>query len=519
MGAEQRREGDKIRVLSDEKNRIINLFEMSLPIPAPDISDYPARCLQINVDWYPIIAGWLSHLAEIYSWSDASDENYNAIQQVLKLLEGEHCMRFQLRQNPDNSCLIEQSIDGGLSWSDAFDLSLCSSIVDGSNPQTILNNFYTTTYNTYQNYVYQNYVSNYINSVTDIAPELGYGDADDEYRDDALCYALGKFVDSVCNQANEYFNSVNDTANDLRVALALAAAVVGIIALGASGVGTPAAVILAADATMWAAGIGLGSALGGVLFDHWSETNQSAYNDDQAKQDIVCCLYNNLAGIDFDQDDFIAAFNCTGLSTNATAIYDAAAILAQENATYASMVSNMSYGLAAAKAGLLPECLCQTWCYVLTGSDFVAVETNGYTLAVASGSDWTYSDWIDTSNRYRRSVQIELASPLNTTITSVEINYSLTKGNYQTPAIDVGIGFKLTSSGMWDEMLNQNDVVEGALQTQVFTNDYLVAGETFQVTCVSGSVVGSSSGWSGTVTIHSVKVYGIGSNPFGTDNC
>lgn len=376
-----------LETLEDVKRKFSTLPMNRWSWPTENIRDEPTRCMRINLEWWPLVAGWLSLLAQPRVWSDVLTADAHPVLQIIELMIGEDCMNFQLRQDPANECLIEQTVDGGETWLPAFDLSLCMSIVDGSSGGTSINNFYTSAFNSFVENVYNNYVENYVDSITDIVPELGYGDADDEFRDDALCYALSKFIDAICEQAIGYFDALDDTANDLRTNLALAGAIIGIVALAATGVGTPAAVLLASQAAMWAASIGVATFLGVALFDHFTETNRAAYDDLAARDIVVCCLLDDLSGADVDRDDFEDAFACAGLATNPQAIHDAAEILATEDATYAAFVENMRIGFNSAKLGLLPGCPCdEDWCYRY---DF---EASTYEWTLTEYFEWPYEE-------------------------------------------------------------------------------------------------------------------------------
>lgn len=387
---------DRHETLHDDKMRVLDLVAAEFD-PPDDIGifDDPLRCYKINKKWAKFLTGMVLWLAESPVWKNAQDEGYSAIDEFSKFLEGDDCMLFSLRQKPEDDCILQQTLDGGATWTDVFDFSLCLAIAPNADGSVTVNNFYTNTFQTFQENVYNDFVTNYVSSITDIHPELGYGDSDDEFRDDALCYALDALIDSVCLAANEFFDQQAETGNDLKTSLALAGAIIGIIALAATGVGTPAAAVLATQAALWAAGIGIGAALGGILYDHYIDTNQAAYNDNDAKLEVLCCLYDNLAGANVDQADLIAAFTCAGLSENAQAIHDAAAILVQEDATYAAFAQNMSIGFNSAKLGLLPVCPCEDTLWVVEFDFAVAnggfVQQEGGDRGIYSAGSWTSS--------------------------------------------------------------------------------------------------------------------------------
>lgn len=116
---------DRILVMDDEKKRALDLYTARLIPPDVGIFDEPTRCYQINKEWAKIVMGLVSWLTEIAPWRDATDESYPAIDEISKFLVGDNCMEFELRQSPTDDCLLEQTTDGGTTWTTAFDFSLC----------------------------------------------------------------------------------------------------------------------------------------------------------------------------------------------------------------------------------------------------------------------------------------------------------------------------------------------------------------------------------------------------------
>jgi len=80
--------------------------------------------------------GALQTLAEWWHWENdytPGDTRQTQVARYWKALIQEHlqmgtCDNFQLRQNPLNVCQLEQSFDGGETWSTAYDYSLCAPI-------------------------------------------------------------------------------------------------------------------------------------------------------------------------------------------------------------------------------------------------------------------------------------------------------------------------------------------------------------------------------------------------------
>lgn len=348
------------------ENKIVPKFdEIARVAPIADIFDDPIRCYRINEEWAGYVMGWVAWLARPSAWVGADNELSREVQSILKFKIGDNCPMYQLRQNPTDPCQLQQSLDEGETWQTIFDYSLCLSIVDGQSQisQDIYNNTvnqsFNESFNQYVTNIYEYYENNYINTVGDVAPELVYGDGDDSFRDDGLCYAIQELVDETCEAAFAFFDNLDETVNDLRLQLALGAAVLGILALAASGIGTPAAVALAGQMSLVAAGVGLGSAIATDLYNHFSATNRSAYEDVQAREDVVCCIYNQLAGANVDKDDFINVSTCGTLTTNGDAIFEAVSKMFFNDAGYASFTERNRIGFNSAKAGLLPACPCQ----------------------------------------------------------------------------------------------------------------------------------------------------------------
>lgn len=94
-------------------------------IPETDIFDEPTRCYKINLEWSPIVMGMVSLLTEVGAWKEAQDETYPPILMVRRFLQGVTCMTYNLRQSPTDDCILQESTDGGDTWTDVFDFSLC----------------------------------------------------------------------------------------------------------------------------------------------------------------------------------------------------------------------------------------------------------------------------------------------------------------------------------------------------------------------------------------------------------
>lgn len=82
----------RIRTILDERQIVLRPSETKLTLPVSDIHTGELRCIKYSLEWSPIIEGWLSHLANVSAWSEAQEDDYSGIQQILKMLKGESCV-------------------------------------------------------------------------------------------------------------------------------------------------------------------------------------------------------------------------------------------------------------------------------------------------------------------------------------------------------------------------------------------------------------------------------------------
>lgn len=82
------RKYDRRATLEDEKNRILDLRDFHQTPPDVGIYDEPVRYFKANKQWCAFIFGLLSWMQHEAFWTDAEDESYHAIQQILIFEEG-----------------------------------------------------------------------------------------------------------------------------------------------------------------------------------------------------------------------------------------------------------------------------------------------------------------------------------------------------------------------------------------------------------------------------------------------
>lgn len=335
-----------------------------LPRPTPGIFDSPYVCLRINILWLPHIMGVLDLLTAWDAWTGAND-GLSARDEIEKLLaamrDGGACLEFgeslMLRQNPTNLCLLEQSVDGGDTWTLAFDFSKCG-VIKAAQINYAFNNFNAG--NTYTQNVWNHYQTNYDGTLGSIAPELPYGTTpEDAARDAALCAALVRLIDIVCEVSITFYREQDEAQAEVNVGTAIAAAVLTLIALAAA---VPTAggslVALGGVAGLWGAGIGIGAAVGNALFDRWQNYQIDQFEDESAKDDVVCFLYDYLKGTDVTQTQFAAALDGHGLTGNAGAIADVTTEIIALEQNYAAFVEEWERSFSQTRLGIDLGCPC-----------------------------------------------------------------------------------------------------------------------------------------------------------------
>jgi len=359
-------------ILSAEITRkgIYELGKVDRVPPSVGIFDAPTRCFIVNQEWWSHIAGMVHLLADVVSWKDATDEDYFAIREILRFMQGMECMDFSLRQNPADSCILQQTTDGGETWTDVFDFSLCATIQDKTY-QVQIQNSVTYVQPTFQE-IYNSYTTNYAGTPESVHPNLDDPTGDSAAHRAAYCNALWTLVNTACDTAISFYNeTVNATQSEINLYLGITGFILTAIALAAA-VPTAGASLagLAAVSGLWAAGIGLGATLGNALVDFWQQHTIDQFQDEQAKEDVVCYLFDALPPGDNTLEAMRSAVSgvITG-DPNGQAILDFLEILLEHDSTYAAFLEKWSNNKEYAEAGIELYCPCLTG-YILWEWDF-----------------------------------------------------------------------------------------------------------------------------------------------------
>lgn len=452
-------------------------------------------CVQFRIpnaaEYVQAVKGHIYELAKWWSWErsfQTGDTRATEAATIFRtyILEtltfSEECgeMSFLLRQSAENPCILEQSVDGGLNWTFAFDYSLCGA----------------------DNVSYEEYQQR---QDTENARRLSlYDGTPDSIHEDTpttTFEAGGGGMTALCAAIDAYVRrQIHDTQWRYRVAAGLAAAGVGLLAMtGILGVVVGGVVAFI-----------VGLALADV---------ENAANDENAIKEVVCALKDEFDGLAVTEANFVAAI--TALSS---AVHNEQTIIAilQGNmgatVNYLMFLEMLGEAQGAAIAGVV-SCPCDdTWCYTFnfetSGIEDWVDNNLGYTMNYVPALGIQHRDCVDTLSNpdigYRGvSIRLDHASR---TLTRLSITYDVTKGSFDqnTPTLQVRVGGVVVIQ------------VQNTAETNgQHTREWIGSLASDNVTVFDRASRDSSApySYSGAVVIRSVTLEGVGINPFGEDNC
>lgn len=325
------------------------------PIAPPEtgIFDAPTVSICVNIQWVGHLEGVIDRLLWRDAWQGSFEVQEWAIAQIRKLLIqfmqrnpcGDEDMPFKLRQNPGNPCQLQQSLDGGVTWSLAFDYSLCrpatSPLLEFNFEQQInqlFDQWQQTTSNT---------------EINPSAPEETFTSStgEDENRLNArrlaLCYATRLYIDGYCEAIKQINESAATWSNLTALALGVGAAVITILSSGAT-----LPLWLALSAGM----IQLGTEAYTFLTD-------SVLDDEIAREAVACLMYNTLKDLAPTAENFATAVDSGTLTGNAELIRSTLAVDISNEAglenQFNAFINLLGDSLRPAELGLIDDCPCE----------------------------------------------------------------------------------------------------------------------------------------------------------------
>lgn len=461
--------------------------------PLAGVFDPPTFSICVNAEWLSHLDGVIERLAWRDAWLGVPEDQQRAVDETVKLLGalagaiscGEETSMFQLRQNPTNPCILEQSTDGGLSWSPAFDYSLCrsSSGLDISLGLTIVNND-TTIYN---------------DNPAVFEPELS--DADD-FTNTAICYALEVVIRSALSGILSRLESENNQAIILQSVFS-AIAVVGAFTFGPIGAGIATAI-----------GVSIGLIASSIMDELEESEVEEALNSNVAISELVCCAYETLFGFRPTPalfDDVLDG--CTELGPVASNVAPALAEVFDYFDTFVQFLRVAGQAYTYAENGLLGNS-CDNcgdeWCYQwLNGEGF----SPAWTINEWNGGLAVYDPVNDRINGFKPDianfgafVDIEIAVNAIVTYIDLDIQWSSTR-NSPSDFVELSVNGAVVDSAS----------ISGTATTQV--NHFVPEGFFCTSVRFRGFAAVNNAGDAGFMRVNQMFMQGFGENAFGADNC
>jgi len=408
------------------------------------------------------------------------------------------CTMLRLRQDPNNSCVLQVSYDGGETWQTAFNYSLCDL---GGSTVEIAQQYYEGSV------FVGDSMTLYDGDITNNYPQWEYGDLNDADRDAVICWACKLWVGWCCDTAIKIKTDENSDTEDLVWIAAAVTFAAGSVLLYLTGAGVFAAAMSYA---------GLGMELAPVIaavIDLFLTPDIAAFQDQEARDRVACRLYLALAGETPTYTTWRTAADGE-LSGNSESIRAICYELMQSEEAFVLFLTMMGDLIDIAIAGLLTdECIegCDEWEYLID----LSVDDGGFVVQQYNGND--YGGYYVPGN-YWQEVAPKISTPTmiigrdlgaDTNITELQVNITVNCGSDSVVDRANGVGWELDGGG-W----NWHTVQKGCPGTQHenFTVTYPNVNQTVDKILATAGIGAQGTGAYG--RIHWVMVRGTGTNPF-----
>lgn len=307
-----------------------------------------------------------------------------------------------IRQKPDDTCVLQVSYNGGLSWADAFDYDLCRP-PDYSTSATLLEQW-TQVIN-----AWDAVLEGYDGTPQSVWADAVYGDTNDGVRDDALCFGLDAYIRNLRQAAIEI-----DARRRQGVInqLGIIAALMGLVA-GAAGLGFALPIFAILGGKWFLLSMGMG-AFGVIIAQTTLEFPAGWQEDDDLVNDLVCCMYTSLAGQTLSYGAFIAAVQACETFQEDNPLMQLLSIASDSSDSYVGLVDFIGevYDATLADPDIVFPCPCTqdnepecegfniTWSSVgATPPGWTGEKDNGAGEIIgewtrANNTNWTHPTWM-----------------------------------------------------------------------------------------------------------------------------
>lgn len=271
--------------------------------PSVGIYDTPHKYICMNAEWASIIAGMIYRLTYHEVWEGDVDEREDAIEEIERLLA-----------DMANPCCPPTMMDLVINLYNTNITNITTVYNDAAQDETV------------------------------VAPDMVYGDADDDYRDIIMCMVSQIIIAGMAQ-----------SELDRRIAETWVW----------SGAGNALALLGTALAGITGGWSLLGGAIAGAILNlaaaSWRDMSQATLTDSDAIEAVACCLYLALDGSLPDATTFGNALSGCGFDAGSPEeeLRVAVAPLLADLSFYLAFISSLNEMLPVAKTGVLDEaCPC-----------------------------------------------------------------------------------------------------------------------------------------------------------------
>jgi hypothetical protein len=492
-------------------------FSGEIPAPSVAYDAAPYHCLKISEAWVSIVIGALNTLAyECDYVTDEAGQIFAASEARKLILAVAHgniaCVEdimYLLRQRPGDPCVLEQSVDNGLSWTTAFDYRLCFAAQKTFTEPELQDIIVTA------NVDVQTLVSIYQDNPINIFTDGTFDQSpDDEFRNGAMCYALNLLIIDLSRMAADRMDNGTDWRDVARF-VAVAVKTVGEIILAFGG----STLLSAKPEWFFATAIAIGVADWAIGFIDANdrEPDLAPLLSSDVQQALICCAMDVLQGNTPSIGLFSSIFTgCSVPDMNADTL-ELLEYLTESEDVYLSFLQMCQTSFEALQDGQQFECGC--------GDEMIAAEFTtesgnepgvlyGLQAWVLGGANpgcgvYVAESGIHAGNEntadFTKHRGVSIYAPVTGQVSRVRINYDMEISN----RIDGGNPGYIYYGGDQRafsivEVGNGNDRWIERVASRSLTSDNVLC----EVYCyIAGT---TNPQWAGNVRIKRIEIYGSG---------
>lgn len=106
-------------------------FETPAPLPTTDPDEGDLVCVSLARSWLPLVRGALLQLLQKATWDTTDPDDLNLAQSradmLIDLFNDEAvCAMFDVRIDPENDCMLQKTVDGGVNWTTVGSFYQCA---------------------------------------------------------------------------------------------------------------------------------------------------------------------------------------------------------------------------------------------------------------------------------------------------------------------------------------------------------------------------------------------------------